>query len=108
MTFYHSRAKLATEHQLACLKEMGLNPDRPLSSYDADKLIKGNQEKWAKLPPTRYQKEFLVERYLWRDGITRGEATELIRKVKTLPCDDRYGRPDPWHGDHGRWGDRPP
>jgi hypothetical protein len=108
MAFYHSRAKLATEQQLACLREMGLNPDRPLSRYEADKLIKENQEAWAKLPPTRYQKGFLVERYLWREGMTRGEATDLIQKVKTSSHDDRYGRPDPWHGDPGRWGDRPP
>jgi hypothetical protein len=51
-----------------------------LSRYQAPGLIKLHDPnaRWRREPPTRSQEDFLRGRGLWREGLTRGEASDLI------------------------------
>ena len=80
--FYHNREESATPAQRQCLESMGVRLDSWLSASAADRLIKENQEKWAQLPPTERQRQFLQYRGRWREGMNRAEATDLIGRIK--------------------------
>jgi hypothetical protein len=62
-----------------------------LSRSDAAGLIQlhSPHAAWRREPPTPRQEEFLRPRGLWREGLTRGEASDLIaealRKERTGP-----------------------
>jgi hypothetical protein len=51
-----------------------------LSRYEAAGLIRlhSPHARWRREPATQRQKDFLGHRGLWRDGLTRGEASDLI------------------------------
>jgi hypothetical protein len=51
-----------------------------LSRYEAAGLIKLHTPTaaWRRAVPTARQEEFLRKRGLWRQGLTRGEAADLI------------------------------
>ena len=68
------------------LKQM-LGQDAPiddLSFEEAERLIRLNDPNapWRLRPPTPSQQKFLRVRNLWRDGLTRGEASKLIGEIK--------------------------
>jgi hypothetical protein len=50
--------------------------------YEADRSIKENKDKWEKLPPTVAQRDSLIWRGHWREGMTRGEANDLLGRLK--------------------------
>jgi hypothetical protein len=51
-----------------------------LSRWEAAGLIKMHSPHaaWKREPPTDRQEQFLRPRGLWREGLTRGEASDLI------------------------------
>jgi hypothetical protein len=55
-------------------------PIEHLSRWKAAGLIKlhAPNAAWRREPPTPWQERFLRLRGLWRDGLTRGEASDLI------------------------------
>jgi hypothetical protein len=81
-SYYHSPYKDATPAQRQLLKSMGITRHLWLSMADADRLIKENRDRWAELPPTDGQKRYQQWRGRWREGMNRGEATELIARIK--------------------------
>ncbi len=92
--FYDKPETKASPAQLACLAQMGIACNRWISSYEADWLIKQNKNKWEKLPATDRQRFTLQQRGCWREGMTRGEACELIGKLKARQ--ERHNQPFPW------------
>jgi hypothetical protein len=80
--FYHNPMKPATPAQRRLLSELGVSAPAGLSSYQADRLIKANHSRWAALPPTGKQIGMLRALGLWAKGITRGEAAEMIDKIR--------------------------
>jgi hypothetical protein len=81
MYYHHNPGHLASPAQRRCLEELGIRVPNGLSSYDADRLIKANYDRWAAMPPTRKQAAFLRLRGRWEGGMTRGEAAELIARL---------------------------
>lgn len=77
----HNLFPPATPKQIELLEQLGFDGSR-LSGREADLLIKQNLHRWSALPPTDKQRFFLISNFAWREGITRGEATELIDKIK--------------------------
>jgi len=59
-------------------------PIRHLSRWEAAGLIKllDPNARWRREPPTDRQIEFLTSRDQFREGMTRGDAAELIRSTK--------------------------
>jgi hypothetical protein len=59
-------------------------PTDHLSFAEAEGWIKLHDPSaaWRQKPPTPSQKTFLLHRGLWRQGLTRGEASALIGEVK--------------------------
>jgi hypothetical protein len=104
--FYRHVNAPATANQLECLAELGVRATPGLSYREADRLIKENRERWARLPPTEAQRHFLQYRAWWREGMTRGEATDLIARIKA-GRDELVGFPPPGmrdgDGDAGGW-----
>ena len=88
--FNHNRFTRASPAQLDCLSQMGVEYDNGISSAEADRLIKQNKDKWEKLPATAKQRSML-QKGLWKEGMTRGEATKLIEKLTAR--DDDWPRP---------------
>jgi hypothetical protein len=72
----------ATPRQLDCLAGLGVYPDGPITRKAASDLIERTISLRRRLPPTPRQESFLRARGLWREGLTRGEASDLIGKVK--------------------------
>ena len=72
----------ATNRQLACLTKFGLAPDGPVRKYEAHRLISQEIDRRRGLPPTPRQEKFLRSRGRWRDGMTGGEAFDLIGQIK--------------------------
>ncbi len=72
--------KLASDKQLYCLQELGIKLPGPVSSFQANQLIKANQERWKQLPPTDAQEWRLKQMKKWVPNLTRGEASEIIEK----------------------------
>src|SRR5689334_20960738 len=79
--FVHNPAKLASEAQRACLAQLGVPTGPRLNSYEADRLIRQHHQQWARLPATAAQRGFLSKRGRWREGMGRGEASELIGRL---------------------------
>lgn len=69
-----------TRKQQAFLDRHHLQPDdRPLDFHEAAKAIGKFVRGCRALAPTDRQKEFLKKRGKWREGMSRGEAFDLIR-----------------------------
>ena len=79
--FVHNPAQPASEAQRDCLAQLGVAVGPRLSSYEADRLIREHREQWALLPATDAQRGFLRKKGRWREGMGRGEATELIGRL---------------------------
>jgi hypothetical protein len=94
--YYHSAFKEASPAQLQTLRQMGVQTEGSISSHEADQLIKRNKARWESLPPTDKQAFVLRQRGRWRDGMTRGEATELIERLKTGEESEPWERPSWW------------
>ncbi len=58
-------------------------PISHLSRYEAAGLIRLHSPTatWRQEPASTRQQEFLQRRGLWREGLTKGEASELIREA---------------------------
>ena len=61
----HNPARPATPAQLKLLGELGVDTPGRLSSYEADRLIKANFDRWARMPPTAKQERFRRLRGRW-------------------------------------------
>ena len=79
--FHHNPGTRASQAQLDLLARMGVSHHSWLNAYQADKLIKQNEDKWAQLPPTEKQVKFLTNRGRWRPGMLGKEASELIARI---------------------------
>src|SRR5947209_5312929 len=79
---YENADKEASKRQLAVLQELGVGVEGPISSPEANKLIKEHEGRWAVLPATPKQKGFLKKRGKWQEGTTRGQAAALIDEIK--------------------------
>jgi hypothetical protein len=79
---YDARSKPATQAQLNVLNEMGVPVNQSLTYESADRLIKQNWDRWKQLAPTPKQEYFLQMNALWEDGMNRGEADALIKRIK--------------------------
>jgi hypothetical protein len=54
----------------------------------ANLCIAARQQQWSALPPTDQQIAFLRRHHAWRDGIKRGEASEIISTIKKAQLRD--------------------
>jgi len=79
--FIHQFA--AINRQLACLGRFGLNATGPVGRHEAHRLIGQEIDRRRELPPTPKQEAFLRSRGRSRDGMTRGEAFDLIGQIKS-------------------------
>jgi hypothetical protein len=70
-----------TRKQQAFLDRHCLQPNRPLDCYEAAALIGQFVRSRRALAPTARQEQFLKKRGKWRDGMSRGEAFDLIRRL---------------------------
>ena len=84
--FVHNPAKLASPAQKACLVQLGLAVTDRLNSAEANQLIRAHHDRWARLPATPAQEGFLRRKGLWRPGMGRGAASELIGRLKAGPA----------------------
>ncbi len=81
----------ATERQLRCLEEMGLDTSGPLTAVQASQLIHRYQPRWDNLSPTAAQVRRLQEINKWRPGLNRRQATALIQEyAKNNPLGHLY------------------
>jgi hypothetical protein len=80
--YRNSLTKPVTPAQLRVLKEMGIDPSGARSSYEAYLLIRAHYDKWATLPATAKQQWLLRQMGLWKDGMDRGKAADLIARIK--------------------------
>jgi superfamily II DNA or RNA helicase len=71
-----------TDGQLASLQRKGYGDCRGLTRGEASYLIEQHKEADAKGPATPNQRGFLQHRGYWRDGMTFGEASEVISWIK--------------------------
>jgi hypothetical protein len=67
-----------SDKQLNCLERFGFDINKPLDRAEAWHLINDLVNNQRQLPPTQKQELFLRKRGHWRDGLTRGEACDLI------------------------------
>jgi hypothetical protein len=74
-----------TSKQLAFLARNKLHPDRALDFYEASHAIGQFVHARRQLAPTARQERFLKERGEWRDGMSRGEAFDTIRRIVAGP-----------------------
>lgn len=70
-----------TRRQQAFLDRHKLNPDRPLDFYEASHAIGQFVRDRRRMSPTASQESFLKQRGKWKDGMNRGEAFDLIRRI---------------------------
>jgi hypothetical protein len=70
---------LPTRRQAAFLERHDLDPEGQLDYYGAMSHINRFINARRQLAPTPRQIQLLKARGLWRDGMTRGEAFDLIR-----------------------------
>jgi len=76
----------ATPRQIAALCEIlplehHANIQR-LTADEAHFLLSRNKQLWRNTPVTERQEHYLRSHGLWRDGLTRGTASELIAAAK--------------------------
>jgi hypothetical protein len=74
-----------TSKQLAFLARNKLHPGRPVDFYEASHTIGQFVSSRRQMPPTARQERFLKERGEWRDGMSRGEAFDAIRRIVAGP-----------------------
>ncbi len=85
----------ATNRQIGVLKQIlpAHEQDRlhTLSKREADRLIQAHKDAWSALRPTFYQAEFLRHHGVWNEEMTRGQASDLIARIKA-----EEGTPNWW------------
>jgi len=69
-----------TDKQQAFLNRHNLNPDYPLDFYSASNRIGQFVRDRRQLSPTARQEKLLKDLGKWREGMSRGEAFDLIRQ----------------------------
>jgi hypothetical protein len=70
-----------TNRQLSFMARNQLQPDHPVDFYEAQDRINKFVRFRRRLAPTDRQKNLLQGRGKWREGMTRGEAHDLIRQL---------------------------
>jgi hypothetical protein len=80
--YYHNSRKEITPAQRRLLQELGLGTSGIQNSFQANALIQANLARWSSLPATPKQAWVLRNRGLWHDGMTRGQAADLIGRIK--------------------------
>ncbi len=73
----------ATPEQWEYLRARGYRIARPLTEHEADMMIRRHRREWRNFYPTDRQIAVLRRHGLWREGITRGEASRLIDQIIT-------------------------
>jgi hypothetical protein len=71
-----------TERQQAFMTRHEIVPEGPIDRSGAWERINGFIQSRRRLGATPFQKEFLRMRDLWRHGMSRGEAFDLIAQIK--------------------------
>ena len=71
-----------SDKQRAFMDRHNLNSDADLNHFDAWVTIGAFVDSRRRLPPTARQEQLLRTRGLWRPGMTRGEAFDLIARIK--------------------------
>lgn len=69
-----------TRKQLAFMERHRISCDRPLDYFEATHAIGRFIHARRRLPPTERQVQLLRKLGTWRDGMTRGEASDAIRR----------------------------
>jgi hypothetical protein len=95
----------ATERQKDVLRKI-LDPSErfrieTMTKREAHYIISDHSENWRTEPPTDKQKQFLINRNLWRDDMLRGEAVALIGRVIEQ---DQAGKKQEESDEPYRWG----
>ncbi len=70
-----------TSRQQAFMARHELHLDHPVDFYEAAHTIGQFVDFRRQLPPTARQEKFLKEKGKWRDGMSRGEAFDLIKRI---------------------------
>jgi hypothetical protein len=70
-----------TERQEAFLARNMIHPDRPIDFYEASDVIGRFVRARRQMSPTARQEKFLKDHGKWRDGMSRGEAFDLIGRI---------------------------
>jgi len=70
-----------TSKQQAFLNRHKLQPNRPLDFDEASNTIGQYVSACRRQLPSTRQEQFLKEHGKWRDGMTRGEAFDLIGQI---------------------------
>jgi len=78
-----------TEKQQGFLDRHNLIPDRQPDFYEAPSVIGRFIRSCRRLAPTARQKHFLQDHRLWKEGMTRGEAFDLISQCKAADESER-------------------
>jgi len=73
-----------TERQAAFLERHDLDPEGHLDFYEAMSRINRFVNARRQLPPTPRQIQLLKAWGHWRDGMTRGQAFDLIKQKTTM------------------------
>ena len=79
--FEPSHRKRASDAQLNYLRQLGVICETNISQRDASELIEDKKRDRDQLPATDKQKWRLQQANLWREGMTRSKASELIAKL---------------------------
>ena len=74
---------IATAGQRACLDRLDVKPGRAITRYEASCMISKEILRRRRLPPTPRQERFLRNHGRWCDDMTRGEAFDLIGRIKS-------------------------
>ena len=70
-----------TRRQQAFLLRNKLQPNHKIDFYEASHVIGQFVQARRQLSPTDRQETFLKEHGKWRQGMNRGEALDLIRRI---------------------------
>jgi hypothetical protein len=70
-----------TRKQQAFLARNRIDPGRALDFYEATHAIGRFVHSRREMSPTARQEEYLKQRGRWRDGMSRGEAFDLIGQL---------------------------
>jgi hypothetical protein len=74
----------ATPKQQAFMDRHDLHPDREVDFYEASHTIRQFVDSRRDLLPTDKQVKFLRQRGKWRDGMSRGQAFDVINSIVAM------------------------
>jgi len=79
---FHYKPELATERQIEVLNKILDPKDRSeiptMTKLRASQLIQFHSANWRHSPATEKQKRLLTSHGQWYDGMTKGDASDLI------------------------------